>query len=298
MLGAELPPNGATQTMRNRFSVANREDPNLQPILALLLTTKCNSDTIRRFMRVNIIVPVNIVLWRIFIEHDMSSFILMRGGLETGANVHGHSNFAVGHDVQSKIVYGNYTVHTKAMVWRPMNVYLLENVKPEGYVGGSNARFFRNPQEIPRMHEEGRDRPSIIATAIPVEEDNFDFVMSFTGTLPVRNVSEVADGYRGPSHDKPSYSMAAYYTSFWRIKNVMGRTTIDNEDYMSREERSNVIAMQGHQFLFNPVSHFFDRVVECRGHRKKNGNGSGAAQVWAGHSVFFKDQDWNTYKLV
>ena len=172
-----------TETFENQFEAVHKtiRDPILRAVALAFLHTPCNGHTIIALAQADALVPLNIILWRLWIEHDMSTYIMLKSGLSTGANVTGHADFRHGHDVVSKIMYGNFTFYSKAMVWKPRHVYLLENVKPDGYVGGMNSKFFCSSDEVREMTTMGTQRRSFIATVVPIEEDDYQLAMSFTG---------------------------------------------------------------------------------------------------------------------
>lgn len=86
-----------TGIFKHRFEAANEiADPLLRSAVIALLMTPANGKQCERMIDNNIHVPFNILLWRLCIEHDMSSAIMLKRGLETGANLYGHSNFVTG----------------------------------------------------------------------------------------------------------------------------------------------------------------------------------------------------------
>jgi hypothetical protein len=87
-------------------------------------------------------VGVDILIFRPFQTYQISSAILMRGGLETGATYIGHSDFQLGDDVVSKLHYGNFTFYSKAVVTNPRNVIVARNVFCNAYERGAGVKFF------------------------------------------------------------------------------------------------------------------------------------------------------------
>lgn len=257
--------------------------------------TKFDAHSVDIMIEKHMNVPINIILWRLFIEHDMSTFILMRPGLETGGNLYGHSNFVVGNDVISKLIYGNFTFYSKAVVWKERNVFLMENVKPDGYRGGMNVRFIMGRRDIEEAQQRNRDRPSIIATAVSTKEHEGTLkpVMSFTGMLPISDVNTDIDG-----DQEIHYSTATFYESIYHLGDrVDARKNMESEGYFDRENGINVVALQGHQWNYDTSSGRYSVVTECKGHRKRDGNGVGAARVWNGKKAFFEKQEWQNYVL-
>ena len=280
-----------TDTFVHRFAASNQiGDPFLRVAVQAFLLSRSTGTQWLKMIDNDIHVPVNIIMWRMAIEHDMSSFILMKGGLETGANLYGHSNFATGNDVTAKLIYGNYTFYSKAVVWKERNVHLLENMKPEGYRGGNNTSFIGSPREMAQRRD--RDRPSIIATAIPITENELPKNMSFTGMVDVPDAN--------PEIDMPrlSYSTAEYYDKvLWKIGARVKSPMPERDTFFERQDRINVVARQGVQAIYHRGLHGFQRWIECQGHRKRNGSYPGAAEVWNGQAKFLEKYDFASKKL-
>ena len=86
--------------------------------------------------------PVSITLARPFIEHEMVSMVLMKGGLDTGRNVYGHADMQISSNTAVKVIEGHYTAHFKSIVQNPKNVNVLRDVMSIGYIAGCNTAFF------------------------------------------------------------------------------------------------------------------------------------------------------------
>jgi hypothetical protein len=275
-----------------RYNESNKiQDPVLRACVQAVMFSECKS--IQQWVSMmdnNVHVPANIVLFRLFIEHEMATAVLMKGGYETGANLFGHSNFVVGYDVVTKMVYGNFTFNSKGMVWRERNIEILQNVAPRRYIGGNNLRFMRGPSDLDIV---GRERPSIIACLVPITETEFPLRMDFTGKVDVPNRNTDID----PLMRRTDYTSAELYS---RIYNVAARKSPSHgwlEDYFGAMSRLNTVAYPGTYFAFDRTVGRFADIHECQGHRKANGSGRGCKQVWNGQKKLFPQQDWTSYIL-
>lgn len=83
-----------------------------------------------------------IILIRPFIEHNMLSMVVMKGGESTGTTLYGHSDFQISANTNNKTVEGHFTFHSKAIVYNPKNIYVLEDVQCLDYIAGGNVQFF------------------------------------------------------------------------------------------------------------------------------------------------------------
>jgi hypothetical protein len=280
-----------TDEFKERFKFAlKQDDPLLRYFLLAVFATRCdNYNQWATMHNGHIHLPIGVILWRLGITHMMDTWILFVKGLQTGGNLYGNSNFILGSDTQIKIIQGNFTFYSRAIIWKERNVRLLENVKPAEYAGGSNLRFIKRVEDIVR---EDRNRPSIIPTAVPIAREKYPTVMNITGFNPIPKSDLFISDQQHPCYD--SYQ---FYSAVYNLKRTHGHKLNLAAKYHERDGGINSVALRGHQFNFNPSSGLFDLVTECKGHRKRNGVGSGCAEVWNGRAKAFVNQDWRTYNL-
>lgn len=189
----------------------------------------------------------------------------------------------------TKVIYGNFTFNSKAVVWKEKNVTIIPNIQSRQYHGGYNCKFVRKSKDL---DVEGRDRPSIIATLLPITEDDFQWDMSFLGYHWMNTINESIDGKQ-----HMHYSTAAYYDELFGIKSRMEGLNMGRLTFFDMDSRMNIVAFQGLQFNFNVATQKYNKVIECKGHRKRNGSGVGAAKVWNGNMKYFEKQNWSEYEL-
>ena len=87
-------------------------------------------------------VPVELVLARPFIEHLMMSAVLAVAGRDTGATLFGPADMQISANTSVKTIEGHYTCHTKSVITKPQNVYVMRDLMCSGYVAGGNTAFF------------------------------------------------------------------------------------------------------------------------------------------------------------
>jgi hypothetical protein len=259
-----------------RFLEANRIGDELLRLTAVCcLFMPNNGPDWDHAIKNNVAVPISLILWRIGITHDMSTYVLLKAGPETGANFYGHSNFSIGSDVQTKMIMANFTFHSKCIVYNPRNIQLMEDMKPERYRGGMNTLYIRGERDF---EDRTRDRRSIIVTVVGAAETNFAKVLSFTGKLPTASYNRAIDGPK-----KQSYSTASYYDGIiFKIGERISERTIAKEVYSSGANRINSIAFPGTMVSFDPTCGKISKWSFGTGHRGKNGSLPGAAAAWDG----------------
>jgi hypothetical protein len=276
--------------LAHRYREANTiTNPLLRACALVFIFSKNNGKLWDAMIENNIHVPIDLILWRIGIEHSMSNFILMKGGLNTGANLYGHANVADGADVVNKMVYNHVTWYSKAMVWRDQNIALIENIKPDKYLGGNNCKFITGPKDL---ENKSKNRPSIIVTAVPCgESEDYPKCMSITGHVQHPNFNSSMNG-----KDKCHYSSAYFYDSIYGFSKKANRD-LGRHRFFDVPETINVIAFQGQQANYNTASGLFNKWVYCTGHRGMYGSVPGAAQVWNGAVAYFKEFDFTRLNL-
>lgn len=279
-----------TKGFKLRLECAARiADPLLRYVTYCVLATRCSEGSQWLSMIDNDIhVPISFILWR-FPTQLMQTWILMRGGLTTGANLYGNSNFILGTDTRLKIIEGNFTFYSGAMVWRPQHVRLIENVKPEKYMGGSNCKFIDNIQDL-RAVNGSVDRPSIISTAVPICMEDYPLNMSIIGRLPIPT-SGFSD-----HHQPITYPSCQFYKRVLHLEKLFYGSMDLSANYGSPISKISPVARPGDQFEFDPSTDTFRVHKEGKGHRSGK-VGRGAARVWNGDDKAFPIQNWSSYIL-
>lgn len=86
--------------------------------------------------------PFCITIARPFIEHLMMSAVVTVSGRDTGATLFGPADMQVSANTSVKTIEGHYTCHTKSIITKPQNVYVMRDIMCNGYVAGGNTTFF------------------------------------------------------------------------------------------------------------------------------------------------------------
>lgn len=272
-------------------------DKMLCSIIYSILTSKCDTeDAWLSYMKNDIFVPINILLWRIMITHDMDSAIMMVSGQSTGANAYGHTNFALSADGGTKMLYGNYTFHSKAIVWREENVAILEDLHPHAYRGGHNSLYMEEPKDLDFEANEpnsGKNMRSVIATVVPSNEEPSLKIMSITGKVNAGSLvyTEQNQYYH--------YSTAELTIIKFQLQDYIEKySTIDpNDSFLTRGNRFNTTAYLGTHATFYPKQKAYTKWTLCQGHRGPNGSYPGCASVWSNFTKLLKEFDERRYVL-
>jgi hypothetical protein len=179
------------------------------------------------------------------------------------------------------------------MLFEEKAVFIFQNVKWAQYRGGSDGCFITRKSQIADNGEGdyNRDRPSIIATAVPISYDKPHRLMSFTG-MP--NIPRINEGIDGPL--QVTWPGWGYYDS---VFGVSGRITHANpgaEDYIRRAAQFTAHAFAGQSVLFDRTTGHWDVVEECQGHRR-GFSYPGVGPVLNGKGIAIQ-YDWAHFKGV
>jgi hypothetical protein len=217
-----------------------------------ILGTRLSTDYLELALAGGYRLPFDVLLLRPWMEYEMSSAILMRGGHETGATFVGHSDFILGDDVISKLHYGNFTFYSKALVTNPKNVILARNIFCQGYVRGNGCRFFEHQAGTSEMKgyapDTGDHEADLISVIIPYgsgkELPNPLNIMGFHEydyTKAKSNRPHEAD-YYGATRVTELFQLETYHRD-------MDSAAADI--FLADERTQNTICYRGHQFSYD-----------------------------------------------
>jgi len=224
----------------------------------------------------NVHVPINFLLWRLHIEFDMYTCILMQSGIETAANMLGPSNMVFTNSGADKMMHGHFTFHHAPMVFKEEYVRHLRNVYPKRYVAGWDTQWIQSKEEL----SEDR-RASLIATALPITENVDKSSINFIDITKPRLLSAVTNRSKA-QRVLPDHSSAAYYEKIWGLSEVELQRSALRDTHFETEARVNVKARRGKFWSYNPQSDSFGVKHHGTGHLSGNRTGPGVAKVWRG----------------
>ena len=265
-----------TKNFKERVATVSSFAEALDKFVAMaLLTSRINYEAIESMHANDVIVPLDILLVRPFMEFEMNHGLLTKAGRQTGATYVGHSDFQLGDDVQSKLHYGNYTFYAKALVTNPKNVVLLKDIFINNYLGGYNTGFWNADNgALEDKHDEIfslPDRPSIFSMLIPAGAANR---RSILGADPV-----------------DIRTALPYYASLLKMEALEDPSY--DEDFFEPNSQSslNAICYQGMQYGYDPATKQFSRITLGTGHLGKDVY-PGVREVYQGSMKYMVKQDY------
>jgi len=227
-----------------------------------------------------------ILIFRPAQTYAMSSAILMKGGTETGSTYHGHHDFMLSDDIIRKVHVGHYTFYSKAVVKRPKNYIIVENIFAQGYVGGEGTEFYEKAQDFVANAASGElatNGKSLLAVKIK-KGDVLNNCIDITGRFAPSIMDSMTQSGNVREHFRNS---SAFYNAHLLSKIDMFRVT-QEDDYRQRIKRCNTVCFRGMQFNKSGkctqlnTGHWSERVYP------------GVRKVRDGQNAFMKE---NTYQV-
>lgn len=234
--------------------------------------------------------PVCITITRPFIEHLMMSTICTVSGRDTGATLFGPADMQISANTSVKTIEGHYTCHTKSVITKPQNVYVMRDIMCSGYVAGGNTRFFGLPpnaskftapatrQDIQRTLNErlsfaddsSGEYASMLAFASPYDEEinsSRDQVISISDRLLPWEVAKNADPQK--KYFPGGETGYRAYASAWNLGQIHFGEDVratENMAFMSQGAVNNSLCMIGPHRKYNPFAQNFFELVPGQGH--------------------------------
>lgn len=190
--------------------------------------------------------PVNLIAWRLNITLEMHTALMLRSGIETGANVVGKAGAAMAGSVADRMVYASYVFHHKTMIFDEKGVIHLRDVQFGGYIAGLDTTFVMTRKELKED-----ERGSIIVTAIPITENKLPARLNFVDTTVARLLPSQTN--REKDIDSvPDYSSARYYQELWGYNESYLNHTRATNRYHTQSQRVNVRSSEGKYYSGGP----------------------------------------------
>lgn len=283
--------------MEFRMKKADSMPKRLASVYKDVLNIPITRDAFMQMANKNIHIPVNLLLWRLWIRNRMYTAIMFRSGLDTGATTYGHANFVVSAEGSTKTLEGHLTFYYGSIVWQDKNVLHLPNMRPRGHIGGWGTKFIENISEVFDFRIPEEDRGSILVTMVPVTENSWRFPLNF---VPTQRYINSRTGNNETYADKirlyGSYSGSEYYEAIHGLNDSVALSET-HDRYNNQYTVANTIAYEGKHFVYSPATGAFNILRAGAGHLSGDRTGRGAQAVWEGHGTLFPSQDGVVYNL-
>lgn len=253
-----------------------------------------NADRLAKAAELGVWLPIEIVLCRPFIEHQMLSTVITVAGADTGRSLFGLADMQLSANTATKVIEGHYTCHTKSVITKPQNVLIQRDIMANGYVAGCNCTFFGEHASkaagIPPSSETATNGiGERLAFSLDYTESRSDvyesmlaFIVPFGGTA--ESLSEASFNItrrflpfevRGDSY--PSAKQFPGGGDIWAAYNDLldlDRQILAGEDLEARESRgfitggtnNNSVCFTGPHRVWNSTTNDFTHLMPGQGH--------------------------------
>jgi hypothetical protein len=260
--------------------------------IAILLTPHNRLDAILHLHRNDIMLPFEIMYWRLWSTHKMGDILLMRAGINAGVNMFNHERIMVARDNTRDSLQIRATLDMESHPVDPSLHALAGPCQTRGYVCGHDAVLVQNPRDLRTDEGEMQDMPSVIATVnVRGQGATRQFPLSFVNIVPGRFDS--AHEPRMPNANKQFWSGSPFYAMVYSgYFNTNLLEKFDNNSrmltplsYFKSAHRRNHLAFRGNHVRFEPKSGFYKREIQGNGHRASaQFNSPGAQDYFNGNS--------------
>lgn len=261
------------------------EDPILRLLTMVILELPVSSTTFLTLAEANVHVPINFILWRLNIEFSMWSIIMMRAGIETGANMIGPSNLVFSNSAADKMLLGHFTFHNAPVVFNHRGVSILRNVFPREYHAGWNTTWLQTAADLREPV-----RGSLIASPIAITESVEFARISFTdNTAPLTNMH--LTNRPNVRATLPDHSSAAFNEEMWGFSQAGVFKDATQENYFSVELKINARASAGKHFTYDRMRGSYSVCHPGSSPLSGNRTGPRCAPIWNGVPGLFPSQE-------
>jgi hypothetical protein len=178
----------------------------------------------------------------------------------------------------------HYTCHTKSVITKPQNVYVLRDIMCSGYVAGCNTRFFGIEKSIDRPASPDAVRQSMEARLSFQNDSDGEYHSMIAFCAPYGDgasrdqVISISDRLlpwevNNPNADKEYFPGGG--KNYRAYANTFGLNTIhfgedvraaENMEFISQGSMNNSLCFVGPHRKYNPFSNQYHELVPGQGH--------------------------------
>lgn len=275
-IGARVsaPPTGITiskEALAARFNnvdkhivaIANSSAPRDVKWMALFfLGCRFNKQRLLDLANMDIWVPFNALHLRPHCTYRTRYGIKCADQGNSGYTFFGHSDMQIEHEAARKVGMMHYTAYLSAVVIFPKNVYVVEDLYCEKYLGGMGSKFWSVQDYLSK--QSNRRLASIICTALPpIMKDRLQKKLDVRGHWYTEQRSRLVDAETFARTCYPGAARTAAIMGWWDpIRQSKGL----DQSHRSRNVNMNFVCFQGVQFSRNPKTGDFSNVTIEQGH--------------------------------
>jgi hypothetical protein len=182
---------------------------------------------------------------------------------KSGYTFFGHSNMQLEHEAARKVGMMHYTAYLTAVVTNPKNVYVVEDLFCEKYLGGMGVKFWEHATEY-KNSAGRRTRKSIICTMLPYNMADFqlDQKIDIRGRWHTAHEIDLISQERFAQVCYPGGARTALIMGWWEAGR---RGKGPGSQVVTRGVDMNYVCWQGVQWAVNPKDGTWGNVIVEQG---------------------------------
>lgn len=248
----------------------------------LIALTPVHRDVLINMVRAHVACLLGFVLFRSHATYKTRYGIKCAANGETGYVMFGNSNMMVAHEAARKVGMMHYTAYLSAVVLYPKNVFVVEDLYCERYLGGMDVTFWS--PELYTQSQANRRAASIICAPLPPSVKELDEHVDMRGRWYTENELQLVSQDR---FDRPCYPGAARMNARFKWYDSVRKDRGANRGRIP----PNYVCSQGMEWYYNTKTHQYDDfTVEsgCMGPKVYPGCG----KVRNGQLLYLKDPQY------
>lgn len=243
-------PGGHETLIAQANAVANASAPDYLRFVALLvLTTPINRDVFINMARSHVAVPMGFLLFRSHCTYKTRFGIKCAVNGETGYTIFGNSNMMVAHEAARMVGMMHYTAYLSAVVMYPKNVFVVEDLFCERYLGGMGVTFWSPARYV--QSQGNRRAASIICAPLPPSCKELEEKIDMRGRWYTEMELQLVTQDR---FDRPLYPGAARMNSLFKWYDSVRKDRGANRGKVA----PNYVCWQGMEWYYNTKSGQWD----------------------------------------
>jgi hypothetical protein len=247
-------------------------------LAAIYLMSVFTRQRLVAFARAHVYVCIGLLHMRSHCTYQTRYGIKVAAGGEAGYTFFGHSDMQIEHEAARKVGMMHYTAYLSAVVLYPKNVYVVEDLFCEKYLGGMGVEFWSAAKY---KNASDRRARSIICAPLPPNHKKLEQKIDIRGRWYTEQTMGLVTKER---FDAPLYPGAG------RIAQLFGLADVNRKSKQSASmcTKANFVCWQGVEYYRNQLTGQFDDYTPESGNMG-NQVGPGCGLVRNGALKFLSD---------
>lgn len=208
-------------------------------LAALYAMSRFTKERLMSFARNHIFVPIGLLLMRPHCTYRTRFGIKCAAGGKSGYTFFGHSDMQIEHEAARKVGMMHYTAYLSAVVLYPKNVYVVEDLFCEKYLGGMGVEFWNATKYKNTLNRKAK---SIICAPLPPNCKKIEQKIDIRGRwYTEQNLGLVTQ----ERFDKPLYPGAGRMNQIFGFYDAQRKTRQTNRGAAAQ----NFVCWQGMEWL-------------------------------------------------